>query len=222
MLKKSKKILSVIISCTMTISMLPRSIVSGEEETSVEKYQYVLFAGGEGDSLKLDTNGFSINGSMHTNGTFVTNAINANVNGEVTAVNGFNSLNNPNLKNKVKSSEKQKTIIIKQKVKDTCFTSNCDISEQALELIDYNININKSFYSDDTILTKGNLNLNTSIGALNNINLQGESLNGSNSKAIYSENDDINFKFSSTNLTGLIYATNEKVTIDATMSRLMA
>lgn len=56
---------------------------TSEETLTIEKYQYVLFAGGESESLKLSTNNLTINGDSHTNGTFVATTKNAKVNGEI-------------------------------------------------------------------------------------------------------------------------------------------
>ena len=83
---------------------------------------------------------------------------------------GKNISSNKKIDNKIKTVDKLKTILIKKKIKDTYFTSNCDFSEKTVELKNSNINLNKPMFSSDSIITKGNMNLTKSLVAIKSYN----------------------------------------------------
>ena len=217
MLKKAKRWLAGILCCSMLATMIPNLRVSAQENEPIEKYPFVMFAGNSGESININCNNLTVNGDIHTNGTFKLTTKNANLNGNIGVVTGKNvtANKNTNIESKLISSEEKDTIIIKNKISNTYFTDNCDMYNTNLELNQNNNNINKSFFSNCSVyLTGNNITANANVGAKENIVLNGNCFNGTNAN-IYSENGNISFKFNRTTINGLVYAPNGKVTINS-------
>ncbi|GEM_PF-611084 len=215
MFKKTKRIISCVLIITLLASILPsynRTAEAAQADTN-EPFPYVMFAGGDGESLKIQTQNLTVNGAIHTNGIFAADTQNANVNGKIYAASG-SAITGRLSEDKIAEADVEDIILIKQKIKDTYFTDNSDIYDEALDLSEINLNISKSFYSGESIHAEGNINLNAAAGAAGGISLEGGSLNANNA-VIYSETGDISFNFNNTNITGLVYAPNGKVTIDS-------
>ncbi len=217
MFRKTKRIISCVLSIALLVSLIPdyniQTAGAAETETN-EPYSYVMFAGGGGESLKIEADNLTVNGNIHTNGKLIADTQNSNVNGTIFVVSG-SAITGKLSENKIVKSDRQDTIIVQHKIKSACFTDNCNIYNEALDMTETNLNISKSLYSEDSVHAYGNINLNAAVGAAESISLEGDSLNANNA-VIYSEAGNIGFKFFNTNITGLVYAPNGKVTIDST------
>lgn len=135
------------------------------------------------------------------------------INGNIATNGTINSDENINFNGNKYENAKIETINISQKLRDEYFSSE-DISRFAedYELSEMNINLKISLDVQGDINLSGNVNSNTEIFALENIKLNGESLNANNS-VIYSQLGDVDIDFSNVNFSGLIYAPNGDVEI---------
>ena len=74
-----KRLLSGVLSATMTVSAIP--IVSAHAEESAEPYPYTMFASSSDDgAITVNAGNFFVNGNVTTNGTIVSSG-NMNING---------------------------------------------------------------------------------------------------------------------------------------------
>lgn len=190
-----KRLLSGVLSATMTVSAIP--IVSAHAEESTEPYPYTMFAASSDDgAITVNAGNFCVNGNVATNGTIVSSG-NTNINGTKTEDAG------------------ESMIFIFDKI-DTQYFSvpNVEEHEEDYTLDELNININvPTEVQGDATLT-GNININNALKALENINLYGEVKN-TNDSVIFSEYGDIIIDSQNVNLNGLVYAPFGTVNITA-------
>ena len=198
-----KKLISGILISCMIVSMIPATGVAAVEQPS-EKYPYVVFAGGDGNSLDFSKSGLTVNGNIHTNGTLTTNGNYANISGDCSAVGGITKgQNSVNIRNSVANPVKESTIIINKKIQETYFTSNCDKYETVYSKNDVNVNLNKSVFAKEAINLTGNISLDSCIGSNTDITLNGGTLN-SNNTVIYSEKGNVTINNDNATVNGLI------------------
>ena len=192
---KFKRILSGVLSAIMTVSAVP--IVSAHAEESTEPYPYTMFAVSNSDgAITINADNVCINGSIATNGTIVTTSPNFNVNGTKT------------------ENANEGMLYIQKKLNYSYFSGdNVEMYADDYTLEDQNININNPMDVNGTLEMTGNINMNSGIKALEDVNLNGEVKNTNNS-VIFSETGDININTSNTNFNGLIYAPYGDIVID--------
>ncbi len=192
---KFKRIISGVLSAVMTVSAVP--IVSANAEESIEPYPYTMFAASNSDgAITINTDNVCINGSIATNGTIVTASPNFNVNGTKT------------------ENANEEMIYIQKKLNYSYFSGdNVEMYADDYILEEQNININNPMDVNGTLEMTGNINMNSGIKALEDVNLNGEVKNTNNS-VIFSETGDININTSNTNFNGLIYAPYGDIVID--------
>ena len=76
-----KRLLSGVLSATMTISAIP--VVFSRAEESTEPYPYTMFAASnDNGAITINAENFCVNGSVATNGTIVSSG-NMNINGTI-------------------------------------------------------------------------------------------------------------------------------------------
>lgn len=210
--KVSKSALSILLSITMVISILP-SVSAKAADTSGESYPYVVFTSNCGNSLDFCKSNLTVNGDIHSNGKLTINAGNANINGECGAVEGIDKgQGNFNVRKQVPNPETVDMISIPNKVKTTYFTNNCDTINDSYTKSDVNVNLNRSVYAEKDVHLSGNISLNCCVGSSGNIILDGNTLN-SNNTVLYSEKGDITINNDNATVNGLIYAPNGKVIV---------
>ena len=185
LVQKSKRLLSGIVATAIAASMLPT--IPAVAETG-EKYSYTLFAGSsEEGAITVNAGNFCVNGNVATNGTIVSSG-NMNINGTKT------------------ENANESMIFIFDKIDSQYFsTNNVDEFTEDYTLEEINININTpTEVMGETTLT-GNININTALKSLEDINLYGEVKN-TNDSVIFSKYGDIIIDSQNVNLNGLVYA----------------
>ena len=190
-----KRMLSGVLSATMTLSAIP--IVSAHAEESTEPYPYTMFAASDTDgAITVNAGNFCVNGNVATNGTIISSG-NMNINGTKT------------------ESADESMIFIFDKIDDQYFSvSNVEEHDEDYTLEELNININiPTEVQGETTLT-GNININSALKAMEDVNLYGEVKN-TNDSVIFSKYGDIIIDSQNVNLNGLVYAPFGKVTITA-------
>jgi hypothetical protein len=190
-----KRLLSGVLSATMTVSAIP--IVSAHAEESAEPYPYTMFAASSEDgAITVNAGNFCVNGNVATNGTIVSSG-NMNVNGTKT------------------ESADEAMIFIFDKI-DTQYFSVSNIEEHdddySLDEINININVPTEVHGEATLT--GNININNALKALEDVNLYGDVKN-TNDSVIFSKYGDIVIESQNVNLNGLVYAPFGSVTINA-------
>lgn len=198
MLKRNtKRIMSGVISLAVTASILPCFPAYADEQTEPEKYPYTMFAASDSEgAITINADNVCINGSLATNGTIVTTSPNFNVNGTKT------------------ENANEEMIYIQKKLNYSYFSGdNVEMYVDDYTLEEQNININNPMDVNGTLEMTGNINMNSGIKALEDVNLNGEVKNTNNS-VIFSETGDININTSNTNFSGLIYAPYGDIVID--------
>lgn len=192
---KLKRILSSAVASAMALTMLPSLSAFAEDEA---KYPYTMFAASELEgAITINASNVSVNGSIATNGTVIT-------------ANEY-----PNINGARKENASEEMIYIFEKLDSKYFSAkNMDEYNEDYILEEMNININKSLEVKGEIDLTGNLNLNTGMKALEDINLRGEVKNTNNS-VIFSKYGDIVIDSMNANLNGLIYAPFGNVEITA-------
>ena len=192
---KAKRLLSGFVATAIAVSMLPTLPAMAEETT--EKYQYTLFAGSsEEGAITVNAGNFCVNGNVAANGTIVSSG-NMNINGTKTENAG------------------EETIYILKKLNYAYFSDdNVDVYPDDYSYEEMNININDPMEVQGELELTGNINLNTGIKALEDVNLNGEVKN-TNSSVICSETGDIVIDSTNVNLNGLVYALYGDVEITA-------
>ncbi len=195
LIMKAKRLLSGFVATAIAASMLPTLPAMAEETT--EKYPYTLFAGSSKEgAITVNAGNFCVNGNVATNGTIVSSG-NMNINGTKTEKVG------------------EETIYILKKLNYTYFSGdNVDVYPDDYSYPEINININDPMAVQGELELTGNINLNTGIKALEDVNLNGEVKN-TNSSVICSETGDIVIDSTNINLNGLIYAPYGDVEITA-------
>ena len=191
-----KKILSTVLSAVTVAEMIPH-IPAKAEENGTQAYPYTFFASSsEEGAITVNAGNFYINGNVATNGTIVSNG-NINING-------------------AKTEQAEKSMIyIFDKIDTRYFSgSNIDEHEDDYNLEELNININNptEVYGEATLT--GNININTALKALEDVNLYGE-IKNTNDSVIFSKYGDIVIDSQNVNLNGLVYAPFGNVTVNA-------
>ena len=192
---KAKRLLSGFVATVIAVSMLPTLPAMAEETT--EKYPYTLFAGSsEEGAITVNAGNFCVNGNVATNGTIVSSG-NMNINGTKAENAG------------------EETIYILKKLNYAYFSGdNVDVYPDDYSYEEMNININDPMAVQGELELTGNINLNTGVKALEDVNLNGEVKNTSSS-VICSETGDIVIDSTNVNLNGLVYAPYGDVEITA-------
>lgn len=190
-----KRLLSGVLSATMTVSTIP--IISAHAEESAEPYPYTMFAASSEDgAITVNAGNFCVNGNVATNGTIVSSG-NMSVNGTKT------------------ESADEAMIFIFDKI-DTQYFSDSNIEEHdddySLDEINININVPTEVQGEATLT--GNININDALKALEDVNLYGDVKN-TNDSVIFSKYGDIVIESQNVNLNGLVYAPFGSVTINA-------
>ena len=190
-----KRFFSGMLSVVMAISAVP--IVSIHAEESIEPYPYTMFAASSDEgAITLNAGNFCVNGNIATNGTIASSG-NININGTKTE-NAMESM-----------------IFIFDKIDNQYFlTSNIDEHEEDYILDEMNININVPTEVQGEAKLTGNININSALKALEDVNLYGEVKN-TNDAIIFSQYGDIIIDSQNVNLNGLIYAPFGNVNITA-------
>ena len=190
-----KRLLSGVLSATMTVSATP--IISAHAEESAEPYPYTMFAASSGEgAITVNAGNLCVNGNVATNGTIVSSG-NMNINGTRT------------------EHADESMLYVLKKLNYSYFSSeNVETYTEDYVLEDLNININNPIDVDGTIELTGNINLNSGIKAVDDVILNGEVKN-SNNAVICSETGDINIETSNVNFNGLIYAPYGDIVIDS-------
>ena len=176
------------------------------------KYPYAVFAADEAAGIAVNTDSFTLNGNIYTNGVFSTTAQYPNINGTVTDYDDIEDNTEGEETEDVFDVNKD-MILIHTKLADKYFTENCDTYNEDYTYSDMNININNSVYVTGRLSLDGNISLNNAVGAVSDVDLSGGNLNGNNT-VIYSKFGDIDISNSQASVNGLIYAPFGTVTID--------
>lgn len=190
-----KRLLSGMLSMVLTMSAIP--IVSAHAEDSTEPYPYTMFAASNAEgAITVNAGNFCVNGNVATNGTIVPSG-NMNVNGART------------------ENAEESMIFIFDKIDYQYFSgSNVDEHEEDYVLDELNINLNvPTEVKGETTLT-GNVNINSALKSMEDINLFGEVKN-TNDSIIFSKYGDIVIDSQNVNLNGLVYAPFGTVDITA-------
>ena len=168
---KFKRLLSGVLSVVMTVSAIP--IVSVNAEESTEPYPYTMFAAsGDEGAITVNAGNFCVNGNVATNGTIVSSG-NMNINGTKT------------------ENAEESMIFIFDKIDNQYFSaSNVDEHDEDYTLDEMNININVPTEVQGEATLSGNININTALKALEDVNLYGEVKN-TNDSVIFSQFGDI-------------------------------
>ena len=190
-----KRLLSGMLSMVLTMSAIP--IVSAHAEDSTEPYPYTMFAASDAEgAITVNAGNFCVNGNVATNGTIVSSG-NMNVNGART------------------ENAEESMIFIFDKIDYQYFSgSNVNEHEEDYVLDELNINLNvPTEVKGETTLT-GNVNINSALKSMEDINLFGEVKN-TNDSIIFSKYGDIVIDSQNVNLNGLVYAPFGTVDITA-------
>lgn len=185
LVQKSKRLLSSIVDTAIIVSMF--STFPAVAETG-DKCPYTIFAGSSEEvAITINAGNFCVNDNVATNGTIVSSG-NMNING-TKAENANESM-----------------IFIFDKIDSQYFsTNNVEEFTEDYTLEEINININTpTEVMGETILT-GNININTALKSLEDVNLYGEVKN-TNDSVIFSKYGDIIIDSQNVNLNGLVYA----------------
>ena len=190
-----KHLLSGVLSAAMAFSAIP--IVPAHADESTKSYPYMLFAASDAEgAITVNCGNFCANGNIATNGTIVSSG-NLNINGTITENAG-------------------KDVIYALKKLDYAYFSSDNV-ETHIDDYSYsetNININVPLEVGGTLELTGNINLNSGIKAVEDVNINGEVKN-SNNAVICSETGDINIYTTNVNFNGLIYAPFGDIVIDS-------
>lgn len=190
-----KRIFSGTLSFTMISTLLLNFPVKADD---IEKYPYTMFAASEEEgAITINASNVCINGNIATNGIISSTADNFNVNG-------------------IKTENADEAMIYCYKKLDYAYFKGNDVETYSEDYIyeDMNININNPIETEGKIELTGNINLTTGIKAFENIELNGEVENTSES-VIFSESGDIVIDTTNLNLNGLVYAPEGCIDITA-------
>ena len=187
--------LSGVLSAAMTISATPLVSVHADENTNF--YPYTMFAASSDEgAITVNAGNFCVNGNVATNGTIVSSG-NMNINGTRTEYAG------------------EDMIYILKKLDYAYFSSdNVETYIDDYSYSETNINITEPLEVGGTLELTGNINLNSGIKAVEDVNINGEVKN-SNNAVICSETGDINIYTTNVSFNGLIYAPFGDIVIDS-------
>lgn len=191
-----KRIMSVVISAATIAGFIPH-IPAKAEESGSQPYPYTLFASSSEDgAITVNAGNFCVNGNVATNGTIVSSG-NININGTRT------------------EQATESMIYILDKIDTRYFSgSNIDEHEDDYSLEELNINISNPTEVHGEATLTGNININSALKALEDVNLYGEVKN-TNDSVIFSKYGDIVIDSQNVNLNGLVYAPFGNVTVNA-------
>lgn len=189
--EKIKRAASVIITGAIGLSMLPSLPAAAEESV----YPYALFAD-NGASIKSGS--LCVNGDLCVNGEFDVYCEYPNYNGRIESqVNGA------------------EMVYAHERILQAYFPEGSDYTEQNVLGYKDNINIGNATFSNGYIDYSGSVNLNKSIGAYRDINIDGNNINSGN-VAVYSKYGDIDLNSANTiSINGLLYAPEGDINITA-------
>lgn len=190
-----KRLLSGVLSATMTISAIP--IVPVHAEESAEPYPYTMFAASSDDgAITVNAGNFCVNGNVATNGSIVSSG-NMNINGTKT------------------ENADESMIFIFDKIENQYFSAlNVEEHNEDYTLDELNININVPTEVNGEATLTGNININNALKVLEDVKLYGEVKN-TNDSIIFSKYGDIVIDSQNVNLNGLVYAPFGTVNITA-------
>ena len=188
--------MSVVISAATIAGFIPH-IPAKAEESGSQPYPYTLFASSSEDgAITVNAGNFCVNGNVATNGTIVSSG-NININGTRT------------------EQATESMIYILDKIDTRYFSgSNIDEHEDDYSLEELNINISNPTEVHGEATLTGNININSALKALEDVNLYGEVKN-TNDSVIFSKYGDIVIDSQNVNLNGLVYAPFGNVTVNA-------
>ena len=195
-----KRVISSALACTMTATMLhcfpDKHFLVNAEETN-QKYPYTMFAASSNEgAITVNANNFCVNGNVATNGTIVSSG-NTNINGTRT------------------EQAAEEMLYIFDKIDSKYFTgSNVEEYTEDYTLEEMNININNPVEVEGDATLTGNININSALKALENVELYGEVKN-TNDSLIFSKYGDIIIESQNVNLNGLVYAPFGDVVVTA-------
>lgn len=191
---KLKRAISGVLSFVMAVSILPNFPVIAEETT--ELYPYTMYAASDAEgAITINSNNFSLNGNIATNGTIVSSG-NMNINGIKT------------------ENANEEVVYILEKLDALYFSGdNVDIYADDYNLEDLNININDPMDVYGSVELTGNISLSSGIKAFEDVQINGEVKNTSEA-VICSETGDIVITSTNVNFSGLIYAPYGDIIID--------
>lgn len=184
--KDFKRLVSGFIATTIITSTL--SILPATAEDISEKYPYTMFAASVAEgAITVNAGNFCVNGNIATNGTIVSSG-NTNINGTRT------------------EQAAEEMLYIFDKIDSKYFTgSNVEEYTEDYTLEEMNININNHVEVEGDATLTGNININSALKALENVELYGEVKN-TNDSLIFSKYGDIIIESQNVNLNGLVYA----------------
>ena len=203
--KKFKQIIALLVVITVCVSNVGICYVNAESE---ERYPYVLYASNIGEAIKISCNSICVNGDIFTNGGYNVSATNSNINGTITFI------EDEVASDKDSNRSKKDMIYIHDKLMSMYFLENVEYHDESYLDTEYNQNVNKAIYVKGTASLKGNVSLNSAIGALTDVDISGQVINCNNS-IIYSKFGNISLSAENTSVNGLIYAPYGTVTINS-------
>lgn len=166
------------------------SVIPASAE-EISRYPYAIFAADESAGIAVNTDSFTLNGNIYTNGVFSTTAQYPNINGTVTDHDDIEDENNTEVEETEDVFDvSEDMILIHTKLADKYFTENCDTYNEDYTYSDMNINIKNSVYVTGRLSLDGNISLSNAVGAVSDVDLSGGNLNGNNT-VIYSKFGDI-------------------------------
>lgn len=194
-----------------------------DEEDSATLMRYIVSyynfvqTGSTGD-LNLGNGNLTINGDISANGTFTIDAVNANINGQLSATNFVNNITgnlnmNKPMNNITLTDEYVKTAFSDERMNAMFFkTDNTNIILGDYNVNDVNITVFDNTSVNGDISLNGNVNINSNLKADGDIEIIGN-VENTVKGVIYSKSGNITLDSNNVNFNGFIYAPNGTVTI---------
>lgn len=198
-MKRIRNIVLALFAMGLAIFVLPAVSASAEDTTD---FPYVIFACDSNESVKLNANCITINGDIYTNGSVDMDAYVKNVNGQVIEQNGIDT---------------QEMLDMFDDFYNLFFPSD---SFGLIIQDDYvlsgitNINFNYNVHVQGMVDLNGNIAMDASFIADDDINFTGNVVN-KNNQVLTSKYGDITLNSSNVNVNCFIYAPNGNVTINS-------
>lgn len=194
-MRKLKSLLASIITVTLVLVMPAFA-------TSADTYSlpYVIFASGTDEAVQLNSIGITVNGNIFSNGSVYVDGTWVNVNGQILAQQGTNT---------------QEMIYLYDDLYDTFYPEGSFSIKIPTSIMSNatNINYNYNVLVNGSANLTGNINLNQSFIAKDDIVFNGDVVN-KNNYILGSENGDITISNYNVNVNCFIYAPNGTVTIN--------
>ena len=194
MRRKTKQLLSFLLSLVMLVSMIPTVPVRAEED----KYAYTIFASStQSGAVSITADWLTVNGSIATNGT-INSSKELSINGEVVEHAGLSMVS------------------LGSKLDTTYFSSGGEsqTGDYVSPVAELNQNINQPLVVGGTMKLTGNVNLNAAVKSGSDMVIECQTMNANNC-VMYTSSGDIVIKGDNVSFTGLIYAPNGSVEITA-------